>query len=156
MAPMVRTVLSILLLLVSLTAPYQAFAQEVTFRVLGVQGQVLFEEHAELSTALLGEASHTLLSRALRERSLHQYQGSSAGVSSVNDLGSALEVLSDTQMNAYGWCYRVDGEISDLLADQYRLTGNERQIDWFYAYAHLEKNDWTSMCVPADHKPAQN
>ena len=153
---MLRIALSCLLLLVSLTPPHQAFAQEVTFRVIGAQGKVLFEELAELSTGSLGEASHTLLSRALRERSLHQYQGSSAGVTSVNELGSALEVLSDTQMNAYGWCYRVDGEISNLLAEQYRLTGSEQQIEWFYAYAHLERNDWTSMCVPADHKPAQN
>lgn len=153
---MLRIALSILLLLFSLVATPLAFAQKVAFRVLGVQGQVLLEDHAELSPGSLGEASHTLLSKALREQSLHQYEGSSAGVKSINELGSALEVLSDTQMNAYGWCYRVDGEISDLLADQYRLTGSERQIEWFYAYAHLEKNDWTSMCVPADHKPAQN
>jgi hypothetical protein len=58
-------------------------------------------------------------------------------------------------MNAYGWCYKVDGVESGLMADQYVFTGQEKSIEWFYAYARMEKNRWTAMCVPADHLPTQ-
>jgi hypothetical protein len=133
-----------------------ADAQQGTlFRVLGVRGEVLLERRIVLSGGSLGRVSDTLLKQAQSARLIRQYQGSEGGVTSINDLGSALEVLSDTQMNAYGWCYHVDGRESGLLAHQYALTGTERQIEWFYAYAHLDRNQWKAMCVPADHQPTQ-
>jgi hypothetical protein len=140
--------------ILALLATNVAFAQPVSFRVVGVQGNVLLEQRAEVAGSL-GQASHRVLQDATVGGLLQQYRGSEAGVNSINGLGSALEVLSDTQMNAYGWCYQVDGEVSDLLADQYVLTGQESRIEWFYAYARLDRGQWTSMCVPADHEPAQ-
>lgn len=129
-------------------------AQAAQFRVLGVQNQVLLEAELPIDppSVKLGE----LTDRVLRAAPLNEYTGSSAGLSSVNGLGSALEVVSDTDMNAYGWCYKVDGVESNLLADQYVLTGHEKTIDWFYAYARMENNRWTAMCVPADHVPVAN
>jgi hypothetical protein len=125
--------------------------KETLFRVLGVQKQVLLETSYSSS----GKLSNKLLEKAIVDKKLQKYQGSDRGVNSINELGSALEVLSDTQMNAYGWCYRVDGKVSDLLADQHLLTGQEQQIEWFYAYAYFEKDEWKSMCIPADHMPVQ-
>ncbi len=132
-----------------------AWAQETHFRVLGIQGQVLMEQRSELSPGSVGAITHAILVRSLAQGYVQQYQGSDSGVLSINGLGSALEVLSDTQMNAYGWCYRIDGKLPGIYANQYQLTGEETQIEWFYGYAHLEEKDWTSMCVPADHKPVQ-
>jgi hypothetical protein len=127
-------------------------AQEIEFRVLGVQGRAILSQRVQFSTGSVGDLSHEVLEKALSQGLLRQYQGSEAGVSTIDGLGSALEVLSNTQMNAYGWCYRVDGQSSDLLAHQHNLSGNETRIEWFYAYAHLDKDEWKSMCVPAGHE----
>lgn len=141
--------------LFALLATTIAFAQPTSFRVLGVQGQTLLEQSIETAAEPLGRISDSIFKKAVQQGKLRQYQGSVAGVSSINDLGSALEVLSDTQMNAYGWCYRVDGQVPTFLAEQYQLTGHEISIEWFYAYAHLDRNNWKAMCVPADHVPVE-
>lgn len=143
------------LLVLALLSAIPGFAAETAFRVLGVQGKVLFERTLSSPSGTLGQATDQALNQALSEKKLRQYAGSDAGVVSINGLGGALEVLSDAEMNAYGWCYRVDGRSSDLLASEYVLTGKEARIDWYYAYAHLDKDTWTSMCEPADHEPAQ-
>jgi hypothetical protein len=145
--------LSLLFLIQSLTAA--ANAQEVSLRVIGVQGQVLIAQSLKASSGHLGELTHEALERATLRGRLSDYRGSEAGILSLENLSSAIEILSDTEMNAYGWCYRVDGVLSNLLADQYVLTGQETLIEWFYAYAHLDKDQWTTMCTPADHEPTQ-
>lgn len=148
-----RTVSAILLTLVLSTS---AFASNVAFRVLGVKGQVLLQKSvATTGMSNVGQLSHDVLQKAIQTKNLSQYSGSNGGVNAINGLGGALEVLSDTKMNAYGWCYRVDGHASDLMADQFRITGRERVVEWFYAYAHLDRDVWKSMCVPADHFPPQ-
>ena len=125
------------------------------FKVIGVRREIILESAHRISSQTLGQFTNTELSSARVQNLILEYKGSSAGVSSINGLGSALEVLSDTEMNAYGWCYTVDGVESGLLADQYKLTGQESNITWFYAYAHMTKNKWVSMCTPADHFPQQ-
>jgi len=130
-------------------------ARAATLRVLGVRGEVLLQETVDTGSGSIGALTHRTLENALASGRIGEYRGYETGVASVNHLGSASEVLSDIRMNAYGWCYKVDGEISGLLADQYILTGQEKQIDWFYAYARLERDRWTSMCVPANHLPPQ-
>ena len=135
-----------------------SFAQGIYFRVLGAKEKVLFEGNFILSGESVGEISNTLLEQALAQKKLIQYVGSESAVLSINNLGTAYEipVADDTQMAAYGWCYRVDGRLPlDLRPDEYKLTGEEAQIEWFYAYAHYDKGEWKPMCVPADHEPVQ-
>ncbi len=140
-----RTLFVLLLLI-----PTLGFATEIS--VIGVREARLFR--AKISPrGTVGALSDSWFRSAVRSKKLTEYLGTSAGVSSVNQLGSALETFSDGSMNAYGWCYRVDGEVSDLLADEYALRGKEKSIAWFYAYARFEGGKWTAMCVPADHVP---
>ncbi len=137
-----------------LLAAHLSMAHAATFRVLGVQGQVLLEQRVE-AVGTLGQVSNAALEAAVTEERLDQYLGSEQGVNAINHLGSALEVLSDTVLNAYGWCYRVDGHASDLLANEYFFTGQETLIEWFYAYARFERTAWTAMCIPAKHVPVE-
>jgi hypothetical protein len=133
---------------------YSSFA--MTFRVYGVGGNLLLDAQVQNGVTSVGQISNSSLLQATQQRLLGEYQGSENGVLSINGLGSALEVLSDTEMNAYGWCYRVDGVVPHgLMPDQYKLRGTEKSIEWFYAYAKFIKSDWASMCVPADHFPKQ-
>ena len=142
-------------ILLSLLSCASAHAQEISFRILGVREEILFERSVVLEKETLGRVTNKILEQAVIARQLNEYKGTDSGVLGINGLGSALELLSDTQMNAYGWCYRIDGKVLDLLADQYMLTGQETRIEWFYAYAYFEKDQWKTMCIPADHKPEQ-
>ena len=146
---------SIFILLASLLVPSMSWGGSLSFRVLGVQGEVLLNQQVEITSEALGKLTDHIVQAAVQGKFLKAYEGSEMGVKSINGLGSALEVLSDTEMNAYGWCYRVDGKVIDLLAGQCLLTGNESSIEWYYAYAHLNRNDWTAMCVPANHQPVE-
>lgn len=134
-------------------------AQGTRFRVVGIAGETLLEESLNARPGdSLGQLSDQILKNASSRHELKQYDGSDAGVISINGLGSATEVLSEShQVRVYGWCYRVDGKTpQDLAANQYLLTGHEIRIEWFYGYAQGGSDGWESMCVPADHPPAQS
>jgi hypothetical protein len=142
-----------------LLLPAVCFSQDITFKVMGVKGTLLYKAQVSQSAQAtqindtLGKLTDAVLSQAVSKKQLKQYKGSDAGVSSINDLGGELEILSDTEMNAYGWCYKVNGVTSDLLANQYKISEKDTLVEWYFSYAHLVKDSWTSMCTPADHKP---
>ena len=60
----------------------------------------------------------------------------------------AMEVLSDTDMRSYGWCFEVDGKVPESYPDSIPLKG-VKKITWFYAYAEYVKGEWISQCKPS-------
>jgi len=78
------------------------------------------------------------------------FQGTERGMNSIfnTPVGlDALEVLSDTQMRSYGWCFKVNGKIPESFADEIYLNDGDH-IEWFFSYAWYDKQ-WISMCNPA-------
>ena len=63
----------------------------------------------------------------------------------------AMEVLSDTKMRAYGWCFSVNGVVPEVLASKTYLKAQDDYISWFYAYSTYDRGLWLDYCVPA-HK----
>ncbi len=132
---------------------------DVTVRFEGARGQVLFENVFPLAeNTTVGDLSIFVLDREARLRRL-PYQGSREGVRSIDVMGSAMEVVSDRIMRAYGWCFSVNGQIPLLYSHQIPLRlafPQERnaRIVWFYSYAFYDSGEWKNMCVPADHIPA--
>lgn len=61
----------------------------------------------------------------------------------------ALEVLSDSEMRAYGWCYSVDNKVSYVFADEFPLTDKIKKVEWIFVFAHYKEGKWLSMCTPA-------
>ena len=85
--------------------------------------------------------------------SRHQfpYIGSDAGINSINGTvtgDAALEVISDSEMRAYGWCYHVNGVEPSVFADQIFIASESDTITWFFGYAHYRDGLWVAMCVP--------
>lgn len=77
------------------------------------------------------------------------YKGTSAGINQIYNtpIGmDAMEVISDNEMMAYGWCYEVDGKLSEVLANEFPLNKTIKQIRWFYGYAHYLNGEWISQC----------
>ena len=77
-----------------------------------------------------------------------QYQGVPQGFNQIfnSPLGlDALEILSDEEMLSYGWCFEVDGKVTEDFADQISLKG-VKKIQWFFGYAHYVRGEWKSFC----------
>ncbi len=79
------------------------------------------------------------------------YIGSPSGINSI--LGTpvgdnAIEVVSDTEMRAYGWCFEVDGFQPASMPDQIILKESET-IRWFFAYSTYDAGDWKDYCTPS-------
>lgn len=80
------------------------------------------------------------------------YVGSEQGLNSAFGTPTgldAMEVISDTEMKSYGWCYEVDGKLSEVMPGDYKITPKTQSIRWFVGYAHFKNGNWISQCTPA-------
>ena len=77
------------------------------------------------------------------------YEGSILGLGRVfnspNGLDS-MEVISDTEMMAYGWCFEIDGLVPEVYANEVAITPETQKVVWFYGYAHYVSGQWISQC----------
>ena len=79
------------------------------------------------------------------------FVGSSVGISSIFNTPTgldAMEVLSDTEMNAYGWCFSVNGIQPEKYPDDVQVKAGD-EIVWWYGYAHYLEGEWLSQCEPS-------
>jgi hypothetical protein len=65
----------------------------------------------------------------------------------------ALEVISDEEMNSYGWCYHVDGILPESFPVEYEITPNVKKIRWFFGYARYFRGEWTDQCLESFKNP---
>ena len=78
--------------------------------------------------------------------------GTPEGISSIFEtpIGDrALEVVSDIEMRAYGWCYSVDGFSPELYPHQVPVYSHTKSIVWHYGFARYYKGQWVTQCTPA-------
>lgn len=88
--------------------------------------------------------------KALEQNSI-EFVGSVGGINSI--LGTpvgmeAIEVISDTKMRAYGWCFEIDGFQPAAMPDEISLNGTE-QVRWFFAYSTYDSGVWKDYCTPS-------
>ena len=80
------------------------------------------------------------------------FKGSERGINTVFNTpvgDAAIEVISNTEMRAYGWCYFVDDLGPDVFADEYPLDGSIKKIEWIFGFAHYKNGEWLTSCTPA-------
>lgn len=80
------------------------------------------------------------------------FKGSEAGLASVFNTPTgddALEILSDYEMRAYGWCYSVDGVAPEIYPDEVPLTDKTKVVTWHFGFARYYKGEWVTQCTPA-------
>jgi hypothetical protein len=130
-----------------------ALANPISMVAVGVNNEVLFQERVEVGGLNLGQLTDQTFAAALAAHDLNNYKGCLEGVISINHLGKGLEVISPSELNAFGWCYEIDGSPLSVLANEYYFTGHESVVKWFYAYSHLSGSVWSAACTPADHVP---
>ena len=118
--------------------------------------EVYFQGPCEEKPFLKGEVTGAGLTAGditveLLEKSGTEYIGSVGGINSVigTPTGTeAIEVVSNTHMRAYGWCYEIDGFQPAAMPDQIELKGTE-QVRWFFAYSTYKAGVWMDYCTPS-------
>ena len=79
------------------------------------------------------------------------FVGSDSGISSIKGTvtgDAAVEVISDSEMRAYGWCFSIDGVEPDAMPDQVPVPGDGSEIRWYFGFAHYRDGAWVSYCTP--------
>ncbi len=77
------------------------------------------------------------------------FQGTERAINTImNTPGQdqTLEILSDKDMRAYGWCFDVDGEVPEEYASEIPLHEGMKRIRWFHGYAEMKNGQWVSQC----------
>ena len=81
------------------------------------------------------------------------YVGAAEGFNSIAGTMTgldAIEVVSDTELRAYGWCYTVNGQIPDQMPHEVKFAQQDARLDWFYAYSTNKNGEWMNdYCTPA-------
>lgn len=119
--------------------------QAVTLKVIGKNGEVLFSGESESSLPkTVGQVSVDFF-----KQNQIPFVGDIDGIVSIHGLGSELDVISDTDMKAYGWCYSVNGTVPEDFVHKVNILDQKTELIWFYAYAYYKAGEWISQCVPA-------
>ena len=80
------------------------------------------------------------------------YVGSEEGINSIINTPTgidSMEVLSDTKMRAYGWCFSINGIIPEAMSDKIHFSAQNDLVNWFYAYSTYDSGKWLDYCQPA-------
>ncbi|KHD88505.1 MAG: hypothetical protein OM95_08315 [Bdellovibrio sp. ArHS] len=93
------------------------------------------------------------ISVAIFEVNKIPFVGGPEGMSSIinTPMGlESLEIVSNTVMRAYGWCFAVNGTTPNKMPNVLNLRSQDDKIVWYYAYTTNKENVWQDdMCSPA-------
>ena len=79
------------------------------------------------------------------------FLGTDEGINSIfnTPVGiDAMEIPSDTEMMAYGWCYSINGFEPNAYPHKIFAT-NDDHILWWFGFAHNKDGKWISQCTPS-------
>ena len=79
------------------------------------------------------------------------FQGTAMGMNSILETptgSEALDIVSDSEMFAYGWCYSINGYEPELFPNEIQVSDNDH-IVWWFGYAHYKEGQWISQCEPS-------
>ena len=123
-------------------------ARTATFTIMGpCDESPLVEVEFNTTEQNVGELSIQIL-----EAEELQFLGDERGIAQIDEspLGDdALEIISETELKSYGWCFEVDGVQPGVYPNEVPLTEVESSIKWLYGYAHYKDGEWIAMCVPS-------
>lgn len=86
------------------------------------------------------------------------YIGSELGFNSIINTPTdrkSIEIVSKTELRAYGWCYSVDGKVPEQMPHEIFFTPESTGLVWFYSYSTYKNDQWQDdYCTPAYHVKA--
>ena len=110
----------------------------------------LHQEQVSFSPSNVGQLTVDVL-----ERNNIPFQGSKEGLRSIFNLttqDNELIIISDREMLAYGWCYKINGFAPELYPHKVDLSDNDH-IQWYFAFSRYLDGEWVSQCKPSYQEP---
>jgi hypothetical protein len=117
-------------------------ASAITVRVVGKNNAVLFESNYDIKTPVTAGIATV---GALNAGNI-PFKGADYGILKMFDLTDDIDVISDTEMKSYGWCFSIDGVVPNTTPDHVSVKKPDSVIEWFYAYAWYNNGDWVGQC----------
>lgn len=130
----------------ALLVSFSALAYEISF-VGPCSNTPIIEDKIGAKFATVGDLTVHFLNK-----NNIPFKGSERGILSVFNSpygDDAVEVISDTELRAYGWCYFVNDMGPDVFADEYPLDASVKKIEWLFGFAHYKDGVWLTSCTPA-------
>ncbi len=118
-------------------------AHAVTVKITGKNRAALFE--TEIASPIPSDVGSVTI--VAFDAAKIPYQGSSNGISKIYDLDQQVEVVSNIEMRAYGWCFAIDGQVPETMPNNTDVLTQQTVVEWYYAYAHYKSGDWIGQCV---------
>ncbi len=141
---MKKTVLSLISII---PVFFSNFAFGLQFEIIDKQGKVLFlQDLSKIENTDVGAITFKALHQAQASGVIKDFNADESGVASIENISNDLEVLSDDEMRAWGWCFSIDQRIPETLPAKTKLTGQEKKLIWFYGFAHYIHGEWVSQC----------
>lgn len=79
------------------------------------------------------------------------YVGNEQGIHSIRGTvfgDQALELISDSEMRAYGWCFFINGYMPNEMPHKVLIKSNSDAVHWVFSFAHYLNGEWISYCTP--------
>lgn len=79
------------------------------------------------------------------------FVGNDRGINSIKGTVTgdrALEIVSDREMRAYGWCFRINGREPNDFANEVFIESETDVIYWLFGFAHYLDGEWIANCTP--------
>ena len=134
--------------LFSLCFLLSTLVQAGTFSVVGpCEKTPLFEITIKnIQDQSVGDLTVTLL-----QKNSIPFLGTPEGINSIFETPTgleAMEVISDSELMAYGWCYSVNGFEPNLYPNALFLNEGDSVL-WWFGYAHYKDGQWITQCTPS-------
>ena len=67
---------------------------------------------------------------------------------SIPEKENEILILSDNELLAYGWCYKVNGLAPELYPHRVEVSDGDH-IEWYFAFSRNLNGEWVSQCKPS-------
>jgi hypothetical protein len=108
-------------------------------------------DRAEITLSHKGDNLGALSIKALDLLKI-PYLGNERGIHTIFNTpvgDEAIEIISNQEMKAYGWCFTVNDVLEEVYPDEIDIYEDKVNVHWFYGYAHYLAGEWIGQCIPA-------
>ncbi len=127
---------------------------DINFEIVGAcQKEAIYKETSTYtSTTSVGHLTIDTL-----EQQNIPFIGSAEGIKTIFSIPSKeneLLIISDTELLAYGWCYKVNGLAPEVYPHKVEVLDGDH-IEWYFAFSRYLDGEWVSQCKPSYLEPRQ-
>ena len=138
-----------------LSALYLTAHCSITFEIVGAcEKNAFFKETLPFYNEPISVGHLTV---DILQRENIPFDGSAQGIKTITSIpakDNELLIISDTELLAYGWCYKVNGLAPEVYPHKVEVSDGDH-IEWYFAFSRYLNGEWVSQCKPSYIEPRQ-